>query len=153
MRWLEHRIPPPIVALVVGVAMWGVAHAGPSWRIDATLRIAAALALIALGVGIAATGARGFRRAGTTTNPLKPETANALVVDGIYRYTRNPMYLGVTIALAGWAVYLTAPLAWLGPVVFAAYVTRFQIFPEERALATKFGAPYLDYMRRVRRWL
>ncbi len=63
------------------------------------------------------------------------------------------MYLGMLIALLGWAVYLPSALALLGPVMFAFYITRFQIIPEERALHSIFGSAYYEYSQRVRRWL
>jgi protein-S-isoprenylcysteine O-methyltransferase Ste14 len=94
-----------------------------------------------------------FRRFRTTVHPEKPENTTALVMTGIYRLTRNPMYVGVTLALLGWAVWLRVPVALLGPVAFVLYVNRFQIVPEERVLASKFGEAYAAYCRRVRRWV
>ena len=76
-----------------------------------------------------------------------------MVTHGVYRFTRNPMYLGLLLILLGLAVYLASPWVLLGPVAFAAFITRFQIQPEERALTARFGATYTDYCARVRRWL
>lgn len=98
-------------------------------------------------------GVMAFRRARTTVNPLNPEAATALVIVGVYRYTRNPMYVGLATMLVGWAVYLAAPLALLGPPIFVLFIARFQIVPEERALAEKFGREFADYRKKVRRWL
>lgn len=75
------------------------------------------------------------------------------MVGGVYRYTRNPMYLGLTMLLLAWTLYLAVPAALAGPLLFAAYITRFQIIPEERVLAQKFGADYAAYLRKVRQWL
>jgi protein-S-isoprenylcysteine O-methyltransferase Ste14 len=94
-----------------------------------------------------------FRRAQTTINPLKPAAATALVTSGVFRYTRNPMYLGMLIVLLGWAVFLSASAALVGVLAFAAYIQRFQIRPEERALAALFGKTFTDYQSTVRRWL
>lgn len=94
-----------------------------------------------------------FRRANTTVNPLKPQAASSLVTAGIYRYTRNPMYLGLLFLLVAWAVLLSSPFALLGPVAFVTYISRFQIVPEERVLAALFGAEYAAYQAGVRRWL
>ena len=94
-----------------------------------------------------------FRRARTTVNPLKPETSAALVSTGVYSFTRNPMYLGMALALFAWAVYLSSVWSLLGPVLFALYITRFQIVPEERVLDGLFGASFAAYKKRVRRWL
>ena len=97
-------------------------------------------------------GLLAFFRRGTTINPLRPAKASALVTGGIYRITRNPMYVGMAFLLAGWAVWLGALWPFLGPVLFVAYLTRFQILPEERILRGKF-AEFDAYATRVRRWL
>lgn len=75
------------------------------------------------------------------------------MVGGVYRATRNPMYVGLALLLLAWTVYLGAPLALLGVAAFVAYITRFQIVPEERVLAQKFGPEFGAYRSRVRRWL
>ena len=110
-------------------------------------------ALIATGFAVAVSGILRFRRHRTTANPMSPDAASAIVTDGIYRITRNPMYLGFALALTGWALALAHALAALVVPVFVAYITRFQIMPEERALASKFGPAYLEYLTRVRRWI
>ena len=94
-----------------------------------------------------------FRRQNTTMNPTRPDATSALLVAGIYRLSRNPMYLGALLVLAGWAIHLSHPLAFLFLPVFVAYMNRFQIAPEERLLAAKFGADYEAYKCTVRRWL
>ena len=153
MHWLEHRIPPPLVTLVIGAAMWGCARISPQFQVAEGIRVVAAIILVVFGLAVTLLGAAAFRRAQTTLNPLKPETASALVVNGIYRYTRNPMYVGFGLALAGWAIYLSAPLAFFGPVLFVWFITYFQIIPEERVLREKFGQQFDVYQQRVRRWL
>jgi protein-S-isoprenylcysteine O-methyltransferase Ste14 len=112
-----------------------------------------ALVLGAIGVVVAIGGVISFRRAETTVNPLKPETSAALVSTGVYSYTRNPMYLGMVLALSAWAVYLSSIWSLVGPVLFTLYITRFQIVPEERVLDRLFGASFAAYKKRVRRWL
>jgi protein-S-isoprenylcysteine O-methyltransferase Ste14 len=158
MSSLELKIPPPVLTLLVAAAMWGLARVTPLFptlfpTLPPALRVAAAVALAAVGMVVAGAGVVRFRRANTTRDPVRPESASSLVTGGIYRVTRNPMYLGLTLVLAGWAVYLGAPWAWLGPVLFVAWITRFQIIPEERALAALFGAQFAAYRGRVRRWL
>jgi hypothetical protein len=95
----------------------------------------------------------GIQRAKTTINPFKPQNSTALVTSGVYRFTRNPMYLGLTLIVLGWATFLCSVWALAGPVLFVLYISRFQIEPEERILSAKFGAAYSDYVSRVRRWL
>jgi protein-S-isoprenylcysteine O-methyltransferase Ste14 len=153
MRFLELRIPPPIVGLIVAGSMWAVAHLPPILHLPGLLRLLVAVILTAIGIAIAMGGVLSFRRAETTVNPLKPETSAALVSTGVYSFTRNPMYLGMLLVLLAWAVYLSSPWSLLGPVLFALYITRFQIVPEERVLAGLFGAPFAAYKKRVRRWL
>ncbi|MEB0160908.1 isoprenylcysteine carboxylmethyltransferase family protein, partial [Pseudomonas sp. AH2 (2023)] len=91
-------------------------------------------------------------RSRTTVNPLRPDKAAALVSGGVYRVTRNPMYVGMMLLLVAWAVYLDSAWVLAGPVAFVAYITRFQIAPEERVLRAKF-ADFDAYAARVRRWL
>ncbi|HEX6016602.1 MAG TPA: isoprenylcysteine carboxylmethyltransferase family protein [Burkholderiaceae bacterium] len=150
---LETKIPPPLVALVIVVAMWLVARVTPVVPLPDLPRLQATGVLAAVGAAFAVAGSRAFRKAGTTVNPLKPERASRLVDAGVYQFSRNPMYLGLLLGLLALAVYLAAPVALVGPVAFAGYIQRFQIRPEERALEAKFGAEYVDYKRRVRRWL
>jgi protein-S-isoprenylcysteine O-methyltransferase Ste14 len=153
VRFLELRIPPPIVGLIVAAGMWTVAHVPPIVQLPKLVRLLGAAVLGAIGVAVAIGGVMSFRRAKTTVNPLKPETSAALVSTGVYSFTRNPMYLGMVLGLVAWAVYLSSVWALLGPVVFALYITRFQIVPEERVLDRLFGASFAVYKKKVRRWL
>ena len=89
----------------------------------------------------------------TPLDPVHIDRASTLVTSGVYRVTRNPMYLGLTVLLLAWAVFLAAPWTLLGPVVFALFISRFQIAPEEHAMREKFGVQYEAYAARVRRWL
>jgi protein-S-isoprenylcysteine O-methyltransferase Ste14 len=150
---LELKIPPPIVALVVGAAMWALSRVTPVLAIHGVASTVAAVAIAIVGGGIGLAGNLAFHHAKTTANPFKPELASSLVTRGVYRITRNPMYLGLLLALVGWAVYLVSAWCLLGPVVFAAYVTEFQIKPEERILRSLFGDEYAKYASRVRRWV
>lgn len=154
MRYLELRIPPPLVGLIIAAAMWVIASwLPPLLSLPVSIRLPTAVFLVLAGVAVALSGVISFRRAQTTVNPLKPETSTSLVSTGIYRITRNPMYLGMLAVLLAWAAYLPSVWALLGPVAFALYITRFQIIPEERALHSLFGAAFLEYTTRVRRWL
>lgn len=153
MPSLELKIPPPVVAFIVAVAMWGASLGGAAWPVPDIVRLALALALVAVGVAFSAAGIVEFRRARTTLNPRKPEAASSLVSLGVFKITRNPMYVGLFLVLVGWAVVLSSLWALLGPLAFALYIHRFQITPEERVLSSMFGAEYLAYKERVRRWL
>jgi protein-S-isoprenylcysteine O-methyltransferase Ste14 len=150
---LELKVPPPVVAFLVGAAMWFAAWQRTSLELPLVVRTVAFVVLGLAGGATALAGNLEFRRLRTTVNPFKPENATALVTSGIYRFTRNPMYVGLALLVLGWAAFLCSAWALLGPVVFVLYVSRFQIAPEERVLSAKFGAAYTEYTARVRRWL
>ena len=147
------RFPPLAVAVSLGIAMWIVARALPSLRWEFPGRRPIALGLLALGVAISLAGVVAFRRARTTTNPLRPDAASALVVSGIYKRTRNPMYLGFVVMLLAWSAWLAHPVALLGIAGFVAWMNRFQIPAEERAIGALFGAEFEQYCAQVRRWI
>ena len=151
MRALELKIPPVALVIITAALMWLVSR--PAFGLLLPARRALALGLVVAGAVISALGVVSFRRAGTTVNPIKPETAGSLVVSGIYRRTRNPMYLGFLLGLAGWAVFLSNALAFIFLPVFVLYLNRFQIRREERALASVFGKDFAAYQSKVRRWL
>jgi protein-S-isoprenylcysteine O-methyltransferase Ste14 len=152
-RQLELRIPPPIVALLVALAMWGVSRQTVAPIAVENVRVPLAVALALTGVAFDLAGLLAFRRARTTINPMRPQAASSLVESGVYRLTRNPMYVGLFLVLCGWAAFVASWWSLVGPFAFAGYIRRFQIAPEERALAARFGEPYLRYRARVRRWL
>ena len=154
MPSLELKIPPPLVAVVIAGAMYAAAALlAPVWALPPNVRVFVALALAGLGAAFDLAGMLAFRKAKTTINPLTPQRSSAVVTHGVYRLTRNPMYVGLVLILLGLAVYLASPWALLGPLAFGAFITRFQIQPEERALTARFGTAYTDYCARVRRWL
>jgi protein-S-isoprenylcysteine O-methyltransferase Ste14 len=152
MSRLELRVPPLALLGLLAAVMAGVAWVVPG-AVHLPARSVVALALAGTGGMVAALGVAAFRRHKTTVNPFTPERSSSLVATGIYRYSRNPMYLGFLLALAGWCVYLANwPAALLLPL-FVLYMNRFQIQPEERALAERFGPAYVAYCESVRRWL
>jgi protein-S-isoprenylcysteine O-methyltransferase Ste14 len=153
MGVLELKIPPPAVTALVAVIMWGISSVTPPLDVPGLVRVVVAVLFFLTGACISVAGVVAFRRAKTTINPMKPETTSALLTSGIYRFSRNPMYVGILFALLAWAIFLSSVWAMIGPVAFILYINRFQIKPEERALATMFGATYSDYKSAVRRWL
>ncbi|HXZ55698.1 MAG TPA: isoprenylcysteine carboxylmethyltransferase family protein [Burkholderiales bacterium] len=133
--------------------MWAASTLEPRFDSPLAHYWGIALAGAVAGAAITFTGAATLRRARTTLLPMWPQRTTSLVTTGIFRWTRNPMYLGIAAALVGWAAYLSAAWPLLGPVLFVLYIDRFQIQPEERALTELFGTEYADYSRRVRRWI
>jgi protein-S-isoprenylcysteine O-methyltransferase Ste14 len=150
---LELKVPPVALLLVTAALMWGVARAasGLGFRLPMREFIGTGFALA--GLVVSAVGVAAFKRAQTTVNPMQPGAASSLVVSGIYRRTRNPMYLGFALVLLGWAAFLSNALAGVLLPTFVLYMNRFQIWPEERALKARFGQAFVDYTSQVRRWL
>jgi protein-S-isoprenylcysteine O-methyltransferase Ste14 len=153
MQHLELKIPPLLVLAIAAFAMWAIARAAPLWTLLYPGRVLATTVLLILGFAVMLMGVLAFRRANTTVDPRFPEATSRVVSSGIYRVTRNPMYLGMLVVLIGWMAWLSNVGAAVVPLLFALYITRWQIVPEERALAEKFGAEYEGYRKSVRRWL
>jgi protein-S-isoprenylcysteine O-methyltransferase Ste14 len=149
MRWLEHRIPPPVIAAVIALAMWGLSTLPPVVPVPWVVRLIMSITLALAGVCFDLLGLVAFHRSRTTVNPLRPDKAAVLVTGGVYDVTRNPMYVGMVFLLLAWAAYLASLWALAGPVAFVAYVTRFQIVPEERVLRARLSE-YGDYAATVR---
>lgn len=153
MHTLENKVPPPFVVVLIGAVMWMAAQIAPPIQIDSHLRLALRGTVVLSGFIFLMLGFTAFGQAKTTIDPVNLEKASSLVTGGIYRLTRNPMYVGFTVVLVGWAVYLAIPWALFGSIAFVLFTTRFQIIPEERAMSSKFGQAYVEYKERVRRWL
>lgn len=150
---MKAKIPPPVQGFVAGFIMWLLARAAPLATFDFPGRGKLAVALMALGLLIDLIAIASFARAKTTVSPLRPDNASSLVTGGLYRFSRNPMYAGLLILLIGWFFRLGAASPAVILALFVAAITILQIKPEERALEAKFGEPYRDYKRRVRRWI
>ena len=146
-------VPPPLWMLIFAVSMWVLNHSWPVLTIipEPWNRLGWCVIAIAPAAPIAALIE--FRRAHTTVNPHKPETTTTLVTSGVYAYTRNPMYLGLSILILGWAIKLGTLSPVMGPMLFVPLIQRLQIRPEEHALRMQFGNTYDRYCYRVNRWL
>lgn len=155
MQWLELKIPPPLVALACAALLWAAGMLWPAgWgRAEPGLRLTAVLALAATGLALDLVAVWRFIRARTTVHPLRPETSAALVTGGLYRFTRNPMYLGMALLLGAFALWHGHPAGIAALALFTGFITRFQIIPEERVLAAKFGEEFAAYQAQVRRWI
>lgn len=153
MKSLELKVPPLLLVVLCGAAMWIGAALLPALEFSVPGRGVMAGLLLILGLAVVLAGVLSFRRAGTTVNPIALEDTSSVVTTGIYRVSRNPMYLGFVLVLSGWAVFLAHPLPFLFLPAFVLYLNRFQIKPEERMLSAKFGADFADYTQRAGRWL
>lgn len=153
MQFLETRIPAPVVAAVIGATMKGYTLAGDVVVDPTPLRMHVGVTLSQLSAVIALAAVFGLWRARTTIDPLHPARASALVTGGVFRFTRNPLYLSLLLLLVAYATRIDSWAVWAAPLVFLAYVTRFQIIPEERVLQRKFGDAFATYCAGTRRWL
>jgi len=150
---LELKVPPVVLVAFVAVGMWALSRISPDFliAIPAAGWVASGIALV--GMAIAVLGVLAFRTAGTTVDPRVPDQSESLVVSGIYRYSRNPMYLGFLMVLCAWGLWLGNVPALLFLPAFVLYMNRFQIAPEERFMREKFGDAFTRYCTGVRRWL
>lgn len=150
---LELKIPPVVIGVFTATLMWIASFATPSFAFVIPARSLCAAVLMLSGAITSGLGVASFRRAGTTVNPMKPGSSSVLVDSGVYRLTRNPMYLGFLLVLLGWGIFLSNIFAILLLPAFILYMNRFQIEPEEKALAAAFGQRFVAYKTTVRRWL
>jgi len=153
MHALELKVPP--VALVIAAAglMWLASALAPGLHLKVPFRSIIAWVFGISGLVTCTLGVVEFKRAKTTVNPTKPQSSSSLVTSGVYRLTRNPMYLGFLLMLAGWAAVTANMVAFLVLPAFVVYMNHFQIKPEERALMSIFGDEFRTYSSRVRRWI
>lgn len=153
MSALELKIPPLLLVLISAALMWQLQGFYPLAWLMSPPGLLLAILLVVTGLAFILAGALAFRRAQTTVDPRYPQQSSQLVTHGIYRVSRNPMYLGMALGLAGWAVYLADMSTFLVLALFIRYLGRYQIGPEEHALLEKFGARFQQYCAEVRRWI
>lgn len=149
---MELKIPPPLVLLICLLAQIELSDWLPIYQFG---DVPTWIPVIWIGVGLLVSlmGVVAFHKAKTTINPLKPDQSCEVVTEGIYRYSRNPMYLGMLLGLIGMVFYFGEASTLLGVIFFICYITAFQIKPEEKVLREKFGEVYVCYENQTRRWL
>lgn len=153
MRHLKLKIPPSLVPLLCVTAMWYLSGITQGFGLPREVRWFLDGVFVLVGLSFDLSGLQASLKYRTTVNPLRPYNTSILVTDGVYRQTRNPMYLGLAFLLVAVAVFLDAPVALIGVGAFVGYITRIQIQHEESALGQKFGEAYRDYCEQVPRWL
>ena len=148
------RIPPPIVALISILLIFLSKDYILILYLHPHLQNTLSLLFLIIGFVIIFSATKEFRKSETTVNPMKPETSTCLVTLGIFKYSRNPMYLGLTSILLASCFYFSSFLGVILYVpLFIFYITVFQIIPEEEAMKNLFNDEYLDYCSKVRRWI
>lgn len=150
---LALKVPPPLQALIFAILMWLVGRRLPGGQLDIAIRLPLAILIAIVGLTINVLAIMSFRRASTTVNPLDPGKASHLVVDGVFRFSRNPMYLSILIMLFAWAIWLGSVYNLALLLIFVLYITAFQIKPEEEALRPLFSEAYEQYCSSVGRWI
>ncbi|TFH90933.1 methyltransferase family protein [Vibrio ouci] len=153
MDVLERKIPPVALFVLFVVAINHISHEFIRFTVSLPLNVVVFLVCFVVAGFVGIAGVYEFRRAQTTVNPVKVDTASTVVDSGIFAYTRNPMYLGLFLLLFGFAYWQQNLFSIAFSFTFILYMNRFQILPEERALESLFGASYIDYKQRVRRWI
>ena len=141
-------VPPPVIFIGCALIM---AYLPNSYRFE--INVLAVYLIVSVSFAIAFFSLWQFYKSKANINPIHLEKSNVFVVNGIYRFSRNPMYLSLAGLLVAWAVYLQSAVSFLGVVLFIYLITQWQIKPEEYWLEKKFGESYLAYKKKVRRWI
>ena len=148
------KIPPPIVALIGILLIFLSKDYTLILYLHPHLQNTLSLLFLIIGFVIIFLATKEFKKSETTVNPMKPETSTSLVTSGIFKYTRNPMYLGLTSILLASCFYFSSLLGIIVYVpLFILYITVFQIIPEEEMMKGLFNDEFLDYCAKVRRWI
>lgn len=153
LKKLELKIPPLIVTFILLAIIWGISNLFPALNFSHYSLDFLSFVLFLCGVVIALVAVFKFKQEDTTVDPTDPSKSEKLVVTGIYKYTRNPMYLSFFLFLLGFSIFFGNVLNITTLILFVCYMNRFQIEPEEEILLSKFGDEFKDYMDAVRRWL
>jgi len=148
---METKIPPPVVTLIFGFAIYLSRKIFPEIEIQYSSFFG--MVLLLLGFLILISAVKLFRNDKTTVNPLSPEQATKLVTNGIFKLSRNPMYLGMAVILASVAVFFNIIGGIIFMALFCLYITKFQIIPEEKAMKELFAQDFEQYMQATRRWI
>ena len=150
---LELKIVPPLQLIIAGLLMLLIANILPYCNVNLAYKNITATLLGFIAVSLSIFAIVHFKRHKTTIHPHQPEKTSTIVNTGIYARSRNPMYLALILILLAFAIFLANIATLIIIPCFIAYITQFQIKPEERILTQLFGQEYLTYTQKVRRWL
>jgi len=148
---MNNKIPPPIVTFICGIAIYLSKSFFNQFFIYSNNRIS--LFLLILGLVVFISAVKSFRRHKTTVNPLEPRQASSLVTSGIFKFSRNPMYLGMLIILLSISFKFNLIGGMFTSLFFYIFITKFQILPEEAAMNDLFGDEFINYSKKTRRWI
>ncbi|WP_432454178.1 MULTISPECIES: methyltransferase family protein [unclassified Agarivorans] len=155
MKRFQLLIPPPVLLAIAASLAYGLAYLNTYWLVARLPYWLNSLLwpVVLLACVVGAVSLLPFMKKRTTINPHHPERSRQLIIDGLYRYSRNPMYLSLLLLLTAWCFHLQALLSLLSILVFVYLINELQIKPEEAVLDSHFGEQYQQYCRKVRRWL
>jgi len=148
---MNNKIPPPIVTLFFGLCIYLSRSYFPEFS-NSVLNLLSIISFV-VGIFVFAAAVSSFKKQKTTVNPISIENASSLVVSGIFKYSRNPMYLGMSFVLLGLTFKFNVIGGLLLTGIFMLFITIFQIKPEEVAMEKLFDQEWKDYTKNVRRWL
>ena len=148
---LTTKIPPPIITLIFGLIIYfSKTFFNQFFSYNNNI---ISLFLLILGLTVFILAVKAFNRQKTTVNPLEPRKASSLVSSGIFKYSRNPMYLGMLIVLLSISFKFNLAGGIVISLFFYLFITKFQILPEEEAMNELFGDEFIEYSNRTRRWI
>ena len=148
---IKTKFPPPLVALTFGFLINYTKNIFP--KIEIKNEIIFGSFMIISGLIIILSAIILFKKYQTTITPLNPSNATKLITDGIYKFSRNPMYLGLLLVLVGISIILNLTGGFFFILLFILYINLFQIIPEENAMVDLFKDEFLEYKKNVRRWI
>lgn len=149
---MKLKIPPAIIFLFFGGFMYGLAYFLPVGGFDFFGKRYIIKVLLFVAIVIAIWSIAQFLISKTTIDPVTPSKVSKLVTGGLYKYSRNPMYLALLLILLGWCLWLGNAFNLILAALFVKYMNVFQIIPEEEILIQIFGKEYRQYCTKVRRW-
>ena len=147
---MKTLIPPPIVTIVF---LFVIFFTKDIFRFSIELPTLLGYITIVAGLIIIFVAAKQFKAVNTTINPTKPETASVLVSNGVFSYSRNPMYLGMLIIIIGFSIIHNLIAIIVFMPLWIIYMINFQIIPEEEAMKILFKEEFLNYSKKTRRWI
>ena len=150
---MKLKIPPAVQVLFFGILMWLIKKVNAQIHFNFEYQKEISVVLFFIGVFLGISAIFSFQKANTSVDPMNPEKASSLVESGIYKYSRNPMYLALLFVLLAFMVRLGNLYNLIIIVLYILYITEFQIKPEEIVLTNLFGKQYLEYKQKVRRWI
>lgn len=148
---MKNKIPPPVVTFFFGLCIYLTQEYFPEYNLKFLTLVSYIFYIVGLSILILAVSL--FKKQNTTVNPIKIENASFLVTSGVFKYSRNPMYLGMALILSGLALMFNLIGGTLFTLLFTIYITKFQIRPEEEVMERLFGDDFLKYKHNVRMWL